>query len=850
MRTQLYISPNRKGTVSVTNGSITVTGTNTAFTDADDGSTIIFRTSRGDIERVILNANPNTQTLTLNAAMPLTESGIFYYLEYVEVDLYEDIPFTLTFNIADIRNPDKRNGSYSKTVRLPGTDTNNALLGNIFEIDIDGSYNPNIKALAYIDIDSIEQFRGVLQLLQINRTRDFIEYEVSIFGNIGGFFNSVGNKQLRDLDLSAYNHKVTFTNIEESWFEQIQKNGSNYDNFTGSVTTRFPNGQPSGEGYTYPLIFDGYSLPTGGGSFKFELPTIRGAVYAKQIIDSMFSSVGYTYTSDLLNSAMFKKLIVPMQRRAKHKVLAQLSIDVQRDFQGVIFSPVLLGGGKIFLYRYNLASNTFTEITSVEVPLSNNITEVVTYTISEEVELEYGDWLYVEANCIGLTNAGGNPSPMILVAQLFLTNATFTITYQQTGDVVSNVDGSMQVFGTSTTITSPTAAGTNQIVEFETIVSDPNNTWDVAGNYHEATEINLQANLHANIKQVDFFMSIVKMFNLYIDVDKDNYQNLIIKPYNDFISDDVLDWTMKLDNSRQIEIYPMGELDFRQFLWTYKPDGDVANQTYTSRWQEAYGQYLQNIENDFVTNQQKIELIFSPTHGIGNGPVYIAQHYKGDPNKPEPFEQNIRILSHNGKYDLSAFATTIGLWGSFNNSSPLASLPYYPQSLHLDDAQAPTMDLLFGIPKQVYWKFDNPAIYTTNNLYNQYWKKYISEITDKDSKIVKMWLYLTVNDINKLDFTKKYFINNSYYRLNKIENYNPITEQVTKCEFLKISEGAAFNPGDTDNPIDNLVNYNLVNGGIDEVRNIAADSFYNVVVGGKDEVRNLAATSPFHIIRG
>jgi hypothetical protein len=213
MRTQLYISPNRKGTVSVTNGSITVTGTNTAFTDADDGSTIIFRTSRGDIERVILNANPNTQTLTLNAAMPLTESGIFYYLEYVEVDLYEDIPFTLTFNIADIRNPDKRNGSYSKTVRLPGTDTNNALLGNIFEIDIDGSYNPNIKALAYIDIDSIEQFRGVLQLLQINRTRDFIEYEVSIFGNIGGFFNSVGNKQLRDLDLSAYNHKVTFTNI-------------------------------------------------------------------------------------------------------------------------------------------------------------------------------------------------------------------------------------------------------------------------------------------------------------------------------------------------------------------------------------------------------------------------------------------------------------------------------------------------------------------------------------------------------------------------------------------------------------------------------------------------------------
>jgi hypothetical protein len=157
---------------------------------------------------------------------------------------------------------------------------------------------------------------------------------------------------------------------------------------------------------------------------------------------------------------------------------------------------------------------------------------------------------------------------------------------------------------------------------------------------------------------------------------------------------------------------------------------------------------------------------------------------------------------------------------------------------------------LFDKPKQVYWVFDAPLTYTDNNLYNKYWSKYISEITDKDSKIVVMYMNITVADIFNLEFSKLYFINNSYYRLNKIENYNPITEQVTKCEFLKIKEGTAFVPGDTDNPIDNLVNYNLVIGGVDEIRNIAADSFYNVVVGGKDEVRSLAATSNIHIIRG
>ena len=113
-----------------------------------------------------------------------------------------------------------------------------------------------------------------------------------------------------------------------------------------------------------------------------------------------------------------------------------------------------------------------------------------------------------------------------------------------------------------------------------------------------------------------------------------------------------------------------------------------------------------------------------------------------------------------------------------------------------------------------------------------------------------MWMYLTVQDIRQLDFSKKYFINNSYYRLNKVDNYNPIKEQVTKCEFLKISEGTPFVAGVTENPIGNIVNYNVVTGGQDEVRNLSADSFYNMVSGGQDEVRSLSATSPIHIIKG
>ena len=836
MRTQLFISPNRKGTVSITSGSNLVSSSGTSFTADDELKKIVFRTSTGDVEATIQTVNLFNNSLILTENLNVTQANVFFYLEYTEVDLYDDIPFTLTYNIADIRNPDKRNGSFSKTIRIPGSDLNNDILGNIFEIDIDGSYNPNIKALAYIDIDTIEQFRGVMQLLQINRTRDFIEYEIAIFGSIGTLFNGIGNKQLRDIDLSAYNHQVTLTNISNSWATSIIKDGVAYDNFTGTVTTQFPNGQPLGEGYTYPLIYDGYALPT-SNSFRFEMPTIRGGVYAKQMIDSIISSVGYNYTSNFLNTNYFKKLVVPFQRRAKHKIRVEVLIVTEVT----VSSPSLQILAALNLVHRTVFGNT-TIINSI--PLTSATGS--TLTIDKEFEVEYGDTVYLE-----LDNLESDFGVTVKVSQLdppsSFPPATLTISYDTSSDV-TGIYGNLLTWKQSVqTISTPIS----EKISFDNIQSDVENTWSTTNDEHTVTATNLQSNLHNNIRQIDFLMSIVKMFNLYIDVDKDDYQNLIIEPYNDFMGTDVLDWTMKLDHSRQIEIYPMGELNFKEFLCTYKSDSDVANVAYTARWAEMYGQYIKNIDNDFVQQQQKVELIFSPTHGISsNAGIVISQHYKGDSNKPEPFAQNIRILFHNGIIDLTSSLAKIGFWNSFTDAVVTIGYPYYAQFLHLNDAQAPTADLLFGLPRQVYWDFDNPEVYTSNNLYNGYWDKYISEITDKDSKIVKMWLYLTVQDIRQLDFSKKYFINNSYYRLNKVENYNPIKEQVTKCEFLKISEGTPFVAGVTENPIGNIVNYNVVTGGQDEVRNLSADSFYNIASGGQDEVRSLSATSPIHIIKG
>ena len=97
---------------------------------------------------------------------------------------------------------------------------------------------------------------------------------------------------------------------------------------------------------------------------------------------------------------------------------------------------------------------------------------------------------------------------------------------------------------------------------------------------------------------------------------------------------------------------------------------------------------------------------------------------------------------------------------------------------------------------------DRPYIYpnqywTTNNLYNKYYSRYINQITDKDSKIVTTEFWLTPLDIHIFDFRYPIFWKDSYYLVNRLEA-NLIDYLPTKVELLKLTNYDAFTPTDID----------------------------------------------------
>lgn len=125
------------------------------------------------------------------------------------------IPIPITYQLADVREPDKRNASFSKTISIFGTNEINKMFENIFDVNTKTqNFNKNLKTDCKYYVNEIETFRGSLQLIKINlRTDKSIVYECSVVGEGGSIFFDIGDKLITgnpdsadDLDFSAYDH--------------------------------------------------------------------------------------------------------------------------------------------------------------------------------------------------------------------------------------------------------------------------------------------------------------------------------------------------------------------------------------------------------------------------------------------------------------------------------------------------------------------------------------------------------------------------------------------------------------------------------------------------------------------
>jgi hypothetical protein len=312
-----------------------------------------------------------------------------------------------------------------------------------------------------------------------------------------------------------------------------------------------------------------------------------------------------------------------------------------------------------------------------------------------------------------------------------------------------------------------------------------------------------------NIKMKDLFLDIVKMFNLAINDNKFKDNDLIIEPRDDFFASKskVLDWEgeLKLDYDSEIKITPMSELDAKTYHYTYTEDNDFLNEEYTNETRSVWGELTIDVENDFSQNTNTTKLLFSPTPikyvPTANANINAAAPrfvtWDGEQFKPKAVKP--RILFYN-KLEFNDY-NWIKIWNTINNDGDSRILTYWPYCGMWDHPSQPTYDLGFGKTEKIYHTTNSIPF---NTLYEKFHKATLNNIIDKNSRLLEARFYLTPKDIATFDFRDVVFLLGSYWRVNKIKDYNPAgSDSLTTVILYKIVDVKTYDPDNVEIPTSN-----------------------------------------------
>ena len=745
------------------------------------------------------------------------------------LDVKEGTAFPLNFQVGDIRDISKRQGNYSKTITLTGSKNNNNLLNHYYDVNIiEGTFNINALTTGSVIQDGIPIMEDVsIQLTSVKKAQmtdgyeEHVEYEVLIKDSKADFFTAIANKDLTDIDFSDFNHT--------------------YDAF--NVVNRFPN-----------TVVDGfkYFLPA-NSAYIYNTQEFKPAIFAKVYFDRIFADAGFTYDWPTIGYDRFDKLFIPYNGGVdnfdyndylvKAEKTASTTINATNNQAGRTSIATL--NTKINIVAWTELEdpqNIFTPLTglySAPFTISSTNAQQYDYSITMSYELNLvntsGGTLYAREQGTNLpaacfykpflsVSSGLNPLVSSLlynnpnpIANSTINNAVptpFTIGIGSTNILTQTItttipysyplvnSGTLSSLGLTVlqedlytpTVTSlrrwatGSAAGPNAPigdVVIQAVITSiqisivPNSAVVAIGG-----TIDVNDYVPKKIKQSDFIKGIFNMYNIYAQVDSVQPNKLLLQNRDDFYDSGVeVDWTEKLAKDQEQELSFLPEITAKKVILTYAADKDAPNVTYTNATSDIYGQAEVIFDNEYVKEVDTKPILFSPTPVIKTlFGAFVPMIAGAAP------ETNIRIL-----YDKTTTTTPLATCGPYSildyGSVGQSNLTSYPLVGHFDDPLTPSFDINFAICDFYYYQ---PSNLTDNNLYNRYWRRTMGQINN--GKMLIANFDLKENDIQALKLNDKIRIDNSWWNINKVIDYDANAHKLTRVELISIDNEINFTP--------------------------------------------------------
>ena len=699
------------------------------------------------------------------------------YLNGSEVDLYQDESVNLTVQFTDLQSINATTGSYSQTFRIPATQNNLDILGQVPSPTAVG-VNLKTKIPAELVNNTIPILRGFCQIKQMYVQKEtYADIELVFFGGAVDLKTAIGDGMLSELDLSADNHDLLYAKVVGSWI--------------GSA------GSPG------PEIV--YGLIDKGGNWTFNAPynypwTASDGLYlgeltpmfqAKYVFDQIMSAAGFTYSSAFLEatgSETFEKIYLPGLNGSPTPLSseseeANARAGLTADFTGSTYTTLDLEdeatGGNDEGSNWNNTTNKYTA------PYTGWYSINLTYSYDQTGHTEH---VFIDVVKNGSTVLLSAANIIPVASNLSTGFQDFVLVAGDTIEVKGNVTGGHG----------------HSIIGNDSTVDGIRTSLEIIGGFpFSGFEVDVARNM-PEMKQIDFVIGLQKMFNLVFIPDKNIPNHLLIEPFMDYIATGTAkDWSDKIDYSMDVVISPTTDLQAKRYEWTHSPGKDFISEAVNSNLDRVYGRFrINDPANDFATGEKKVQTPFAPfmTSLIPGSSFPIHRSLKQDGtgiDNPPPM-----LAYYHG------LVNEYGTWYLRNDTGVEQTLTTFPSfsNYSVNVPALTSYDLNFGMEAGFIPMTANPV----NTLYFEYWAQYSTELYSPEARLMRCTMRLSKNDLADFEFSDRIYIRDSYWRVLKL-SYDANVEGVCTVELIKELTDVAICE-DTPTSIDERTNIVLFNG--------------------------------------
>ena len=768
-------------------------------------------------------------------------------LNNLDIPIPDTVNCAVTLQINDIRDISKRSASASKTIAVKSTPVVDFFFGNIY--DIQSTFSGQTFDVTrrtpckLIDNDTVI-IDGYLRMINISNNKGEIVYNVGVFGKVANLFADMRedyiDEQIDTLLASITQSRAVY---EASW------------------NTNLP--------YYFTPINRNSAL-TDGTVISYDTFVMTWNI--KFLFVKILEHYGYTFTSDLFDEDFFKDLFIycpPVAAPASVDVTDAREVTMELAANRIDTIIPLPESSNIdsrrmkgnYSYQGGYAAYYFcSDMGEIAVPAFN-----IDFPVTKDIygRVTAGRWrplqgalhkasFVIEIDNVEASAFGGATFTEVSYIEIQTWGAANGITLEQEqyrktiegpfigGDtVIAELQFTPQVqieYYFKIKYVTRGKGTTTVASQFATLLTDtiliPAHVEIGAGSSITINQIGATVVIGGllpffpneklpHIKCKDFVKSVFKMFNMMVDVDRENDHNLVMEPYPDFYNQGQIDWSDKLARDKEIVITPISELTSKTLKYRHRNVDDAYSNLYKSEQQFQYGEASLIIQNEFAEGETVTETGFGlvpPSDITADGVPFVNLFDK----------------------DGAVMTTDIGIIGSrfliatpvrINYVTTFANYAYVPMFMDILGGATP-FSIGFQAPKKVYYTGTLASNYPNNNLFTLFYSTQLSEFADPSSRMLAAYFSLNEMDIYNFDFRKEILVDNTLFRVNKIENYNG-ANGLTKVELLKVVNATVDLLPPSDLAQQTKV-FSLVDGGIDNIFAAFREWNVDVIDGGED----------------